>query len=287
MQKEIKEYLEWKGTYAVRAATNYKIWLDKFAFVVEKPLAKIEVGDIVKYQHWLSSHYQPASVMLGMIVISNFFKFFRLQGVQCLPPELIKIPKCRANSYQPIKPEEYVKMLEQIHPTNFWELQKCVMLRLLFEIGMRVSELTDLNIQDIDTEKCSAVIRTKKTDRVRQIFWSRETSLFLKEHVRQRKEYNSTPALFVGRFLDGTPSKRITPRTIQRMIKDLANKAGISNKLTPHSFRHGKAHRILEMGGNVAHVQKLLGHSDRNPAASFTYLQMSDCEFERIAKKFL
>lgn len=287
MQTQIKEYLDWKATYTFRAPANYKIWLDKFDFVVEKELTDVGVGDIVKYRNWLGDHYQPASVMLGMIVVSNFFKFFRLQGVQCLPPELIKVPKCRANSYQPIKPDEYVAMLAEIHPTDFWDLQKCVILRMLFEIGMRVSELTDLNIQDVDTEKCVAIIRTKKTDRMRQIFWSKETNLFLKEHIRQRKEFNSTPALFVGRFLDGSPSKRITPRTIQRLIKELSRKSGVSNKITPHSFRHGKAHRILEAGGNVKHVQQILGHSDKNPAASFTYLQMSDCEFEKIAKKFL
>jgi site-specific recombinase XerD len=176
-------------------------------------------------------------------------------------------------------------MLSFIHPIDFWELQKLVIVRILYETGVRVSELCDLNISDIDPEKSSTVIRTKKTAKMRQIFWSVETHLFIREFLEQRKILNSTPAFFVAKFLDGTPTKRMTVRTVQRIIKSLCFKSGIGKQISPHSFRHGKAHRILDLGGNTKQVQAILGH--QSPMSSFTYMQWNDKELEDAAKMFL
>lgn len=281
----VKQYLEWKATYAPRAAVNYRIWLERFRFITEKDINNARIGDIVKYRNWLADNYQPKSVELAMLIIKNYFKFWKLQGKNCISPELVKIPRTVANSYQPVTFAEYCSMLSFIRPNNFWELQKLIIVHLLFETGMRVSELCDLNISDIDPEKSSTTIRTKKTSKMRQIFWSIETHMFLKTFLQERKEMNSTPALFVGKFLDGTPTRRMTVRTVQRMIKDICNRAKIEKKISPHSFRHGRAHHILALGGNPKQVQAILGHS--SPLSSFTYMQWNDQELEEAARKFL
>lgn len=282
----IKKYLDWKATYTRRASVNYKIWLDKFISLTGKDIETAEIGDIIDFRNSLEdSGYQPKSVELALIVIKNYFHFWKLQGVNCLSPELIRVPHTIANSYQPISFEEYCSVLSFIHPSTFWELQKLVIVRLLFETGVRVSELCDLNISDIDPSKMSTAIRTKKNYTARQIFWSVETHIFVREFLTQRKILNSTPAFFVGKFVDGTPTKRMTTRTVQRMIKELCRKAGIEKQISPHSFRHGKAHRVLDLGGNPKDVQAILGHCD--PASSFTYLQWNNKEFETRAKMFL
>jgi len=281
----VQEYLDWKATYAPRASVNYRTWLEKFEIATSKKIIDAKIGDIVTYRKWLDDRYQPKSSELAMVVLKNYLKFWKLQGVNCISPELIRVPRTVANSYQPISFEEYVSMLSFIHPTDFWEFQKLIILRLLFETGMRVSEVCDLNVSDIDPAKMNTCIRTKKTARIRKIFWSIETHVFIKEFLIQRKKQNSASALFIGRFLDGTPTKRMTTRTVQRLIKNLCVKAKIEKNITPHSFRHGKAHRVLELGGNPKDVQAILGHCD--PSSSFTYLQWNDQEFEKRAKLFL
>jgi len=281
----VKKYLEWKATYAPRASVNYRIWLDRFRSVTDKDVDEAGIGDIVIFKNWLSDNYQPKSVELAMVVLKNYFKFWKLSGLDCINPELMRVPRTMANSHQPVSFEEYCSILSFIHPIDFWELQKLILVRMLFETGMRVSELCSLNVTDIDPQKMTSTIRTKKTVKMRSIFWSVETHIFLRTFLEQRKELNSTPALFVGRFLDGSPSRRMTPRTVQRTIKDLCQKAKIEKKITPHSFRHGKAHRILDLGGNPKDVQAILGHCD--PSSSFTYLQWNDKEFESRAKTFL
>ena len=282
----VKTYLDWKATYTRRASVNYRIWLDKFIDCTQKKLEKTEVGDIIKYRNGLEdSGYQPKSIELAMIIVKNYFTFWRLQGKKCLSPELIRVQHTVANSHLPITFEEYCSIMTFIHPNDFWELQKLVIVRLLFETGVRVSELCDLNVTDINPEKMNATIRTKKTAKLRTIFWSVETHIMVRELLIQRKKLNSTPALLVGQNRDGSPSKRMTTRTVQRTIKTLCALAGIEKKITPHSFRHGKAHRILDLGGNPKDVQAVLGHCD--PASSFTYLQWNNKEFETRAKMFL
>lgn len=281
----VQQYLEWKATYAPRASINYRIWLERFISVTGKDVDTAGVGDIVEFRKWLDARYQPKSIELAMVVVKNYFKFWKLSGFNCISPELVRVPRTVANSYQAISFEEYCSVLSFIRPNNFWELQKLVIVRLLYETGMRVSELCDLNISDIDPAKMCAMIRTKKTAHLRKIFWSVETHVFIREFLIQRKELNSTPAFFVARFLDGSPSRRMTVRTVQRIIKALCVRAKITKQISPHSFRHGKAHRILDLGGNPKDVQAVLGHC--NPSSSFTYLQWNDQEFEKRAKMFL
>lgn len=250
-----------------------------------KDVENAEVGDIIIFRRWLDARYQPKSIEIAMVVVKNYFKFHKLSGVNCMSPELVRVPRSAANSYQAISFEEYCSILSFIHPTDFWELQKLIIIRLLYETGVRVSELCDLNISDFNPDKNNTAIRTKKTVKIRQIFWSAETHMFLREFLIQRKIMNSTPAFFIARFMDGTPTKRMTTRTVQRIIKALCEKAKIEKKISPHSFRHGKAHRVLDLGGNPKDIQAILGHCD--PSSSFTYMQWNNKEFEKRAKMFL
>lgn len=285
MTKEIENYLAWKGTYAPRACTNYRIWLERFNEKTRKPLEQIRMDDLIKFNSYLRIRYQPTTVQFATIIIKNFFKYYKLQGFDCMSPENIKIPKATANSYKAITSQECKKLLSVIDLNSFVGLQKYIMIRMLFETGIRVSELSDLNIASINTDNQSAIISTKKTVFKRRIVWGREVNTFLKRFLTERKSLNSKPALFVGIRMNGEVTERMTPRSIQRMIKSLCEKAELINKITPHSFRHAKAHRILESGGNPKDVQAILGHV--NPMSSFTYLQWNDAEFEKRARMFV
>lgn len=149
-----------------------------------------------------------------MVVVKNYLGFFKLQGFNCLSPQLVRVPRTLANSYQPITFEEYVLMLGVITIDSFWNLQKVVILRLLFETGMRVSEVCDLNVTDIDPAKMNTTIKTKKSARMRSIFWSVESHIYLKEFLVERKKINSTPALFVAQSKTESATKRMTTRTV-------------------------------------------------------------------------
>jgi len=289
MKEKIKTYLEWKGTYAQRASVNYKIWLERFVEVCgDKKLEKYDISDFVKYKHWLETRYTPYSVQFATIVIKNFLKFYRDQNYTCLSPSLIKIPRVNAKSHRAVTEAEYKKIVAMIPENEFRTLRDLIVVRLLWDTGVRVSELCDLDLSHIDENKRSAIIHTKKTSNQRVIVWSEETHYYIMKYMPIRLELqhlNKASALFVGWSQGKGWSTRLTKRTVERTIKKYASIAGIKEKVTPHSFRHGWAHKRRDQNAPLAFIQKGLGHI--NPISTFIYEQYNDMEFVNNANTYL
>lgn len=202
MKEKIKKYLEWKGTYAPRASVNYKIWLDKFIQVCGiKPIERYEIADYVKYSQWIESHYSSYCIQYSTVVIKNFFKFYRDQNQKCMSPSFIKIPRVHANSHRAITEEEFNKTIAGIPNNNFRSLRDLLIVRLLWDTGVRVSELCELNVSQVNENNRSCVIYTKKNGSPRIIVWSEETHRFLLKYLSIRMELhklNHVSALFLG-----------------------------------------------------------------------------------------
>jgi site-specific recombinase XerD len=162
------------------------------------------------------------------------------------------------------------------------------MIRLLWDTGVRVSELCDMDITNIDENKTSAVISTKKTGKKRIIVWSNETHDLLLKYMPIRLELhriNKSTALFIGTEHGKGWSVRLTPRSVQRRVMYYVNRAGIKEKITPHSFRHGWAHKRRDQNAPLSFIQRGLGHL--NPVSTFVYEQYCDNEFEKSAMNYL
>jgi len=159
MNQYIKEYLDWKGTYASRASIAYKIWLDRFVEVCgDKPIEKYDIGDFVKYKHWLDTRFKSYSLQFATIVIKNFFQYYKNQNYVCsLVPALIKLPRITANSHRAITEEEFKKIVSIIPQNEFIPLRDTVLVRMLWDTGVRVSELCDMDLTQIDENKRSAI----------------------------------------------------------------------------------------------------------------------------------
>lgn len=286
MLKHKKNFLDYKRTYTIGAYQRYGLWLDKFEEVIGKPEEEIKVEDILQYKLWLQVRYSGKSVEYAMTILRNYFRYLKLNEIKCMNPDLIKSPKARANSREALSQEDYKKILniidEFIPKHELRYLQTHLLIRILAETGVRVSELTSITIDKINLEKSGAHIETRKNVDKRWIYWSTQTNELLKKYLPIRLNLKrDTNALFVNNLING---KGISTRSIERTVKMCCERAGIQN-IVPHSFRHGKAHNVLEKGGTVADVQKILGH--RSPISSMKYLQYSDVEHQRRAKIFL
>jgi site-specific recombinase XerD len=225
------------------------------------------------------------------IIIKNFFQFFRDQDYTCIKPSLIKRKKGRAKSHRAIKEEEFEKIVTSISIHDFWSLRDLLIIRMLWDTGVRVSELTDLNISQINAQNLSAVIATKKTANMRIILWSDKTHEILIRYLKMRSELSEldnickSSALFIWHKNSKKYfNPRLSTRSVERIVKEYSNKAGIVEKITPHSFRHGWAHMRRDQNAPLSFIQKGLGHI--NPASTFIYEQYSDNDFERSAKTF-
>ncbi|MFA6924782.1 MAG: site-specific integrase [Bacteroidales bacterium] len=290
MDKKIEDYLDWKGIHSPKASITYKGWLLKFVNVCgSKPIEEYRIMDIVNYQKWVKTHHSSYSLEYATVIIKNFFKFYKDQDYRCIAPSLIKRKKGHAKSHRAIKEEEFEKMISIIPDNDFWNLRDLVVVRMLWDTGVRVSELTDLNVSQIDVNNLSAVISTKKTANKRIIVWSENTHQILIKYLTMRLELpnnNSALALFVGKVNNNASSynPRLTTRSVERIVKYYSNKAGIVERITPHSFRHGWAHKRRDMNAPLSFIQRGLGHM--NPISTFIYEQYSDVDFERNAKAY-
>lgn len=289
MEKTIGTYLDWKGTYALRASIVYRIWLKRFLEICgNKPVETYTVADIVKYRHWIEARYNPYTVQFATVVMKNFFQFCQEQKYQCLSPSLIKLPRVVAKSHRAVTEDEFNKIIHGVATSEFKSLRDLLIIRLLWDTGVRVSELCDLDVSQINEHRRTAVIQTKKTGTKRIIVWGEQTHKVLMKYMPIRlelKKVNGASALLVGWNKNKGWSIRLTTRSVERMIKYYASKAGIKEKITPHSFRHGWAHFRRDHNAPLAFIQRGLGHS--NPASTFVYEQYSDREFEQNAKTYL
>ena len=289
MNEKIREYLEWKGTYAHRASINYKIWLNHFLTVCgDKAIEDYSITDVVKYHRWLEVRYSSYSTQYAMIVMKNFFKYFKLNDCKCLSPALIRTPRIQIKSHRAVTEIEYKKIIDEIPINEFLHLRDSILIRLLWDTGVRVSELCDLDITHINENKPSAIIFTKKTGKKRAIVWLEGTHELLMKYMTMRMDLerlNRASALFIGKHRNIGWSMRLTTRTVERLVRHYVNKAGIKEKITPHSFRHGWAHKRRDNNAPLAFIQKGLGHL--NPISTFIYEQYDDSEFMKNAQKHL
>lgn len=283
--------MNWKGTHSPKTAINYKLPLNRFAEVCgNKPIEQYAVSDIVKYHSWLKTRFSPYYVMYCMTALKSLFRYCRQQpDCYCISPEMIRFERADAKSHRAIPEEEYKKMVSEIPTNEFMPLRDSLVIRLLWETGVRVSELCGLNTSDINPQKRSAIIKTKKRREHRRIIvWSAETHQLLLRYLPIRLELekqNSATALFIGKEAGEGWSRRITRRTIERITKAYASRAGLKAKITPHCFRHGWAHKRRDQNAPLAFIQRGLGHL--SPASTFVYEQYNDPEFETHAKGYL
>ena len=288
MENIIRDYLNWKGTYARKASINYRIWLNYFVKVCGiKKLEDYTTEDVVKYHEWLDMHYSPFSIQLALVALKNFLQYCKLQNYRCLSPVLIRLPRAEPRSHRAVTEVEYQKIISAIPQERFINLRDLILVRMLWDTGVRVSELCSLNLSQITEGKHSTVIQTKKNGRKRVIVWSEETHQLLLTYLGYRLKLAqcNTGALFVGLQKGRGWSMRIVNRSVERVVKYYAERAGIKEKITPHSFRHGWAHKRRDQNAPLSFIQKGLGHI--SPISTFIYEQYNDKEFEQNAYSYL
>ncbi len=280
----IKNYLEWKTLRSPRAAKAYKIHLDRFGEYKNKDTKEITDRDIVEFNQILTIKHNVPTIAYSCRVLKNFFRYLSASRESTVNPFFIQEPKYMKKQRIGVSEEEYRAMYATLDPWKVGDLQKLVILSLLYETGIRVGELCDLDISNISSTENYTSIETKKNKQMRWIMWSKDlhTNILLR-WLGSRICLNQKPNLFLS--LDKESRGRITARTVQRWIKEIAYRAGITKRIHPHMFRHAKAHRMKANGADLKDIQMMLGHI--TPFSALLYLNFDKNEMLRNAEKYL
>ncbi len=293
LKKQFLEYLEIEKGRSLKTVENYDRYLSRFfEFIKAKSAKDITEDNVRQFRLWLNR--RPGSERgLGMkknsqnyhlIALRVFLKYLMKRKVSSLSPDQIELAKTSERHLDLISQDELKRLIEAPNGGSLADLRDRAIMELLFSTGLRVSELASLSRDSVDLKKDEFSIRGKG-GKIRVVFLSEEAKSAIKAYLDKRGDVDD--ALFVR--MDRDPGKisnsmAITPRSIERMIKKYAIKAGISKKVTPHVLRHTFATDLLQNGADIRSVQVMLGHS--NISTTQIYTHVSDKQLKEVHKNF-
>ena len=275
------EYLEIEKGRSKRTIRSYSSYLSKFFEFLEKFLKKpqeeikveeIDLKAVRKFRLFLNSKgLKKKTQSYYLIALRNFLRYLAKEDIKALPAEKIELPKNETYEIEIISFEELERLLNAPKGNSLKELRDKAIMELIFSCGLRVSELCALNRDQINLNLDEFPVKGKG-GKVRLVFLSRFAKKALKEYLQKRIDPH--PALFVTFSGKKSPQnfRRITPRTVQRIIEFWRKKAGIVKKVTPHTLRHMFATDLLQNGADLRAVQMLLGHSSISTTQVYTHL---------------
>ncbi|EKE11526.1 MAG: Tyrosine recombinase XerD [uncultured bacterium] len=293
-KKQFLDYLEIEKGRSRKTIENYDHYLDVFL-----DWAKIDSvgqinGDLIRnfriYLNRLETKngntLKRVTQNYYIISIRSFLKYMAKIDVNTLQAEKVEIGKATSREVDFLEIDEIYRILAAAEGNGFKALRDRAILELLFSAGLRVSELVNINRDKIDLNNQEFSVRGKG-DKIRIVFVSAQAKKCLKKYIDMRTDID--PALFVrdARALKKFESKnklragkkdnvgddlRLTSRSVQRIVKYYAAKAGIIKDVHPHTLRHSFATNLLMNGADIRSVQEMLGHSSITTTQVYTHI---------------
>lgn len=264
VRRYIEEYMTIKGVddnQIVHTKALARFWVD---IIGDTELKDISLETIGAFRSGLSTYgrYRCHNTTRNYLCeLRMLLKYWKLRGEPCLDYELIPVPKREPVIPSYLSAEEVDKMIEStdIIRTKF-------IISILYASGVRVSELVQLNRDTIKDGMFTVIGKGKKP---RICFTDARSEFYMKKYLSQRSDRSD--ALVVTK-----EGNRASVSTIQMVIRNATEKAGIQKKVSPHTLRHSFATNYIGNGGNIRHLADLLGHESLNTTAHYTHIVNND-----------
>jgi site-specific recombinase XerD len=300
LKTEFLQYVEIEKGRSLNTVRNYDQYLSRFLEYTKLKDPKDITDTIVRdFRIWLNrqetkSEKGKASTTLKkktqnyyLIALRAFLKYLARQNITSLSPDRIELAKVPERSLDLITIEELESLLKAPDINTLRGLRDKAMFEMLFSTGLRVSELCALP-RDINLKLDEMSVRGKG-EKVRVVFISDDARNAVKKYLDKRDDMDDALFVQIGgkgneKLAQKKDSLRLTPRSVERIIKQYAINCGISKKVTPHVIRHSFATDLLRNGADLRSVQMLLGHANINTTQIYTHV--TDTELKKIHKKF-
>jgi len=280
------EYLEVELGRSQKTIENYDHYLQRFIDFIYKKYKITSPGNITldvlhKYRVYLNrfemsngNTFKISTQNYHIIAVRNFLKYLAKRDISTLSSTKIEVGKIPERQIEFLEPEEVLRLLEAASGPNRASKRDRALLELLFSTGLRVSELVSIDRDDINLKRQEFSVRGKG-DKVRIVFISNTAKDAIEQYLNVRIDID--PALFV-RDKTGTNKEadakglRLTTRSVQRIVKYYATKAGIVKDVHPHTLRHSFATDLLQNGADIRSVQEMLGHANITTTQIYTHV---------------
>ena len=298
---EFLESLEVESGRSRYTTRNYELCLSRLlefqnVFNPEDDLKPTDITQewLRKYRLWLNRYQTEKGKGLSvttqayhLIALRGFLKYLAKRNIKSLDPVLVELPRTHRPQVTFLHVDEIDRILAEIPLDTEDGLRDRAIFELLFSTGLRISELTGLNRGDVNLTRREFMVRGKG-QKDRPVFISQSAADAVQDYLDERKD--KLPALFLNNSRNqpmvGTSGdyRRLTPRSIERIINKYVRAAGITKHVTPHTLRHSFATDLLMNGADLRSVQSLLGHS--NISTTQIYTHVTDPHLKDVHEKF-
>ncbi|MBU1323585.1 tyrosine-type recombinase/integrase [Patescibacteria group bacterium] len=250
--EEFLEYLEIERNCSRLTVRNYRHYLSRFLEWVEKNEPKLKLEDlsldkVTRYRVFLARLTTPRNEPLSratqayhIICLRSFLKYLAKRDIDTLSAEKIELPKTESKSLKFLTSEQVERLLNSVGISTLPQLRDKAILETLFSTGLRVSELTRLDRDEIDLNRGEFGV-IGKGGKQRVVFLSKRAKEWLKRYLDKREDDWRPLFIHFGGSkdqIDEGEKMRLTPRSVQRIVKKYINVAKIPVKITPHGLRH-------------------------------------------------
>lgn len=280
------EYLEIEKNCSKLTIRDYKHYLEVFNnwFTTTLPGKKIEDLDLPivrKYRVFLSNRADEKNMTLKrvtqnyyVIALRSFLRYLIKNDYKTLEPSKIDLPKTESRSLKFLEREQVDRLVTSADTSKEEGIRDRTILELLFSTGLRVSELVKLNRDQINLERREFGV-IGKGGRARLVFVSDRASEWIKRYMDERKDkFKPLFIRYSGKQVEDNSGEkmRLTPRSIQRLVKKYVRRAKIPVDATVHTLRHSFATDLLTNGADIRSVQEMLGHKNISTTQIYTHI---------------
>lgn len=254
---DLKEFREFLGQRGVSSweSVGREVLRDYLASLLDRGIAR-------------------SSISRKFSALRSLYKYLvREKKVAADPTRTTSVPKKETRLPSFLSREEMISLLEACDPATPSGLRDRALLELLYASGLRVSEIVGLDVADVDLTGKEARVWGKRS-KERLVVMGRPAQRALRAYLERGRTVllgeNRSPALFLN--VDGS---RLTVRSVQKMVKEYALKAGLEKDIHPHLLRHTFATHLLDGGADLRTVQELLGHESLASTQVYTHISQS------------
>ena len=260
-----------------RTLAYYKATIEHMLSIIVTPLRQVNTDDLRTYlaEYQLRNNCSKTTVDNIRRNLSSFFSWLEAEDYIIKSP-IRRIHKIRTGSK--VKETFSEECIEKLRDSCL-HIRDLAMIDVLYSTGIRVGELVNLNINDINFEERECIVYGKG-NKQRKVYFDAKTKVHLKRYLEQRKDYSE--ALFVT--LD-SPFKRLKISGVEIRLRKLGRLASLDQRVHPHKFRRSMATRAIDKGMPIEQVQKLLGHQQIDTTMHYAMVNQSNVKISH--RKFI
>lgn len=258
------DYLKYERGFSDYTIKSYSTDLKEFYEFSKKDTVNIEL--VRKYLRYLyEKNYSNRSISRKVSSLKSYFKYLEGEGIiKDNFMRLISNPKLEKTLPNYLNYQDLEKLLNFPDRNNKYGLRDALILEMLYSSGVRVSELANMKLKDIDF-KDKKILVLGKGNKERYVYYGSKCDSLLKKYLDM--DHMDSPYLFIGKRKD-----RLNEREIRLIVTESAKKAGINIHVTPHTLRHTYATHMLNEGADLKSVGDLLGHESLSTTQIYTHI---------------